>query len=156
MVFCAHLYDSVVPMVGVAVVITLAVAAQTVAKPYRTEFEDLNRFDLASLFVSSVTTLVAIMLAQEDFPEDVTRKLFTAVCVMVNLATFVTFAYYNLKFLAEYLKHKLTKLNEECDPDWGVFAVLVRFICCKVKHLIDCMKKKFASSDTSDGASTRS
>ena len=155
MVFCAHLYDSVVPMIGVSHVITLTIAAQIVVKPYRKEFEDLNKFDLVSMFVSSVTTLVAIMLAQEDFPEDVTRKLSTALCALVNLATFVVFAYFNLKFLAEYLKHKLIAQHEECDPDWGVFTVLVRFIGCKLKHAIDSVKARFASSDTSDAASTR-
>ena len=155
MVFCAHLYDSVVPMIGVSHVITLTIAAQTVVKPYRKEFEDLNKFDLVSMFVSLVTTLIAIMLAQEDFPEDVTRKLSTAVCVLLNLITFVTFAYCNLKFLTEYLKHKLMEQNEDCEPDWGVFTVLVRFISCELTHAIDSVKARFASSDTSDAASTR-
>ena len=155
MVFCAHLYDSVVPMTGVSLVMTLAIVAQIVVKPYRKEFEDLNKFELASMFVSLVTTHIGTMLRQEDFPENVTRELSTAACVLANLVTFVTFAYCNLKFLAEYLRHKLIEQNEECEPDWGVFKVLVRFIGCKVKHAIDGLKKRFASSDASDDASTR-
>ena len=155
MVFCAHLYDSVVPITGVAHVTTLAIAAQIVAKPYRKEFEDLDRFDLASMFVSLLTTLVAITLRQEDFSKDVTRELSTAACVLLNFITFVTFVYYNLKFLTEYLKRKLMEQNEECEPDWGVFTVLVRFISCELKHAIDSVKARFASSDTSDAASTR-
>ena len=150
MVFCAHLYDSVVPITGVAHVITLAIVVQTVAKPYRKEFEDLNRFDLASLFVSLVTTLIGITLKQEDFPEDVTRELSTVACVLVNLTTFVTFSYYNLKFLTEYLKHNLQEQNEDCEPDWGVFTVLARWIVCKVKHAIKDVKERFASSNTPD------
>ena len=156
MVFCAHRYDSVVPITGVAHVITLAIVAQIVAKPYRREFEDLNRFDLASLFVSLVTTLIGITFRQEDFPEDVTRELSTATCVLVNLATFITFAYYNLKFLTEYLKHKLIEQNEDCEPEWGVFTVLTRWTVCKVKHAIEDVKTRFASSNTPDDASTRS
>ena len=149
MVFCAHLYDSVVPITGVAHVITLAIGAQIVAKPYRKEFEELNRFEVASLIISLVTTLVAIMLKQEDFPEDITRKLSTAGCVLVNLAAFAFFAYHYLKFLAEYLKHKLIEQNDEqCEAVRGVFTVLVRYSSCKIKHSVDCIKKRFASSNT--------
>ena len=155
MVFCAHLFDSVVPITGVAHVITLAIVAQIVAKPYRKEFEDLNRFEVASLFISLVTTHVAITLRQEDCPEDVTRDLSTAACIVVNLATFVVFAYYNLKFLTEYLRRRLAEQSEDCDPDWGVFTVLVRFIGCEVKHAIDSTKERFMTTDASDDASMR-
>ena len=156
MVFCAHLYDSVVPMVGVALVITLAIVTQIVAKPYRKEFEDLNRFELASLFASLVTTLVAVMFVQDDFPEDITRELSTVACVLVNLTTFAVFTYVNLKFLTEYLKHKLTERNEACEPDWGMFMALVHFIGSEVKHAIKGVRMRFTSSDTPDDASTRS
>ena len=155
LVFCAHLFDSVVPITGVVHVITLAIVAQIVVKPYRKEFEDLNRFEVASLFISLVTTHVAITLRQEDCPEDVTRDLSTAACIVVNLATFVVFAYYNFKFLTEYLRHRLAEQSEDCDPDWGVFTVLVRFIGCEVKHAIDSAKDRFMTTDASDDASMR-
>ena len=154
MVFCAHLYDSVVPMIGVALVIMLATVAQIVAKPYRKRFEDLDRFDLASLFVSQATTLVAIMLKQQDFSDNSTRRLATAVCVVINLATFAAFVYYNMKFLAEYLMHELREQDEESESDQGVFAVLVLWIRCTFRQTIDQVKTKFNGLKISDQSST--
>ena len=154
MVFCAHLYDSVVPMVGVALVIMFAVVAQIVARPYRKRFEDLDRFDLASLFVSQATTLVAIMLKQQDFSEDVTRRLATAVCVLINLATFAVFVYYNMRFLAEYLKHNMGEENGESESNQGFFAVLVRWIRCNVRLTIDSVKTRYNGLKISDQDST--
>ena len=153
MVFCAHLYDSVVPITGVAHVITLAIVAQIVAKPYRKEFEDLDRFDLASMFVSLVTILMAITLKQEDFPDDVTRELSTAACVLLNLATFVVFSYYNLKFLTEYLKHRLSECDENHTSCFGVFGVLRRWIGYQIQHLINKPKSTpevFETAEQSD------
>ena len=145
MVFCALLYDSVVPITGVAHVITLAIAAQIVVKPYRKEFEDLNRFELVSLFVSLVTILVGITLGQEDFPEDVIRELSTAACVLLNLVTFVAFAYHILKFLVNYLRHSLLESGEDTASDASMFGVLMQWIVYKIK----CLTSK-ATSTTED------
>ena len=68
LVFCAHLFDSGVPITGVAYIIMLAILTHILAMPYREEFEDLNGMELASLFVSLATSLAAVMLKDESYP----------------------------------------------------------------------------------------
>ena len=134
LVFCAHLFDSTVPITGVAVVITLAVAAQILVLPYRRSFRDLNKIELASLVVSLLTTLAAIMLKDENYPEDYTRELLTVACVLLNFITFSVFVFYILKFTAEYCKQSLREKREYCAPDAGVFSILMQWTVYKIKH----------------------
>ena len=136
LVFCAHLFDSVVPITGVVHVITLAIVAQIVVKPYRKEFEDLNRFEVASLIISLVTTHVAIMLRQEDFPKDITRELSTAACVSLNIIIFFVFVFYLLKFAADYLRHRMLERGEDAALDAGMFRVFWQTIDYEIKRLI--------------------
>ena len=150
MVFCAHLYDSVVPMTGVALVITLAIVAQIVAKPHRTEFKDLNKFELTSMFVSLVTTLVAITLRQEDFPEDITRELSTAACVLLNLITFSVFAFQVLKFGADYVRYSLLECGEDAALDAGTFGVLRQYIGYEINNLISELRPTPADPETAE------
>ena len=134
LVFCAHLYDNVLPITGVAHFITLAIVAQILVMPYREGFQVLNRFELASLFVSLVTTLAASMLKDENYPEDYTRELLTAACVLLNLVTFSVFAFYILKFSAEYLKKDLRGKGQTCADDAGTIRIVVQWIGYEIKH----------------------
>ena len=134
LVFCAHLFDSTVPITGVTVLITLAIAAQILVLPYRRSFRDLNKIEVASLFVSLLTTQAAIMLKDENYPEDYTRELLTVACVLLNFITFSVFVFYILKFTAEYCKQSLREKGEYCAPDAGVFSILMQWTVYKIKH----------------------
>ena len=136
LVFCAHLFDSGVPITGVAYVITLAIVAQILAMPYREEFKDLNGMELASLFVSLATSLAAVMLKDEGYPENFTRELLTVACALLNVVAFCIFVFYILKFAAEYLKYKLRESDEHVASDAGMFGVLAHWISYEVKHLL--------------------
>ena len=150
LVFCAHLYDSVVPITGVAHVITLAIAAQIVVKPYRKEFKDLNRFEVASLIISQATTHVAIMLRQEDFPKDIVRELFTVACVLLSLITFFVFVFYLLKFAADYLRHGLIERGEDTVSNAGMFGVLRQWIGYEIKRLIPNLRSTPKDPETAE------
>ena len=104
LVFCAHLFDSVIPITGVALFITIAIVAQILTNPYRESFKNLNTFEVASLFVSLMTTLIAIMLKEDDFPEDYTREVATLVCLLTNLGALLFFSYWALKNWVVYAK----------------------------------------------------
>ena len=134
LVFCAHLYDNVLPITGVAHFLTLAILAQILVKPYREDFQILNRFELASLFVSLVTTQAASMLKDENYPENYTREVLTAVCVLLNLITFFAFAFYILKFAAEYLKKHLEAKGQYLASDAGTFRIVAQWIVYEIKH----------------------
>ena len=136
LVFCSRLFDSVLPITGVAHLITLAIVAQILVAPYREEFRILNGFELASLFVSLLTTLAASMLKEENYPEDYTRELLTVACLLLNLATFFVFVFYLLKFAAEYLRHRLLERGEDIALDAGMFRVLRQAIGYEIKRLI--------------------
>ena len=136
LVFCAHLFDSTLPITGVAHLITVAIVAQILVAPYREDFRILNGFELASLFVSQVTALAASMLKDENYPEDYTRELLTAACVLLNFITFSVFVFYLLKFAADYLRHRLEARGENPAPDSGTFGLLKQWIGYEIKHLI--------------------
>ena len=135
LVFCAHLFDSGLPITGVAYIIMLAIVAQILARPFREDFKDLNRMELASLFVSHATTLAASMLKDESYKENVTRELLTIACALLNVIVFCVFVFYILKFAAEYLRHVLREKGEYFAPDAGVFRILAHWIAYEVKHL---------------------
>ena len=135
-VFCAHLFDSGVPITGVAYIIMLAIVAQILAMPFREDFKDLNRMELASLFVSVATTLAASMLKDETYPENLTRELLTVACALLNVITFCVFVFYILKFAAEYLKHVLRERGHQLAPGAGMFRVLAHWISDKTGRLI--------------------
>ena len=135
-VFCAHLFDNSLPITGVAYIIMLAILAQIMAMPYREDFKDLNRMELASLFVSLATTLAASMLKDESYPENFTRELLTIACALLNIIAFCVFVFFILKFAAEFLKHRMRARGEHVSSDVGVFPVLAHWINYKVKHLI--------------------
>ena len=136
LVFSAHLFDSGVPIIGVAYTIMLAILAQSLAMPYREEFKDLNRMELASLTVSLATTLAASMLKDESYPESFTRALLTVACALLNVIVFCVFVFYILKFAAEYLRHALREKGEHYTSDAGMFRILAHWIIYEVKHLI--------------------
>ena len=136
LIFCSYLFDSVLPITGVAHLITAAIVAQILVMPYRQRFQDLNRFEVASLFVSQVTTLAASMLKDENYPEDYTRELLSVACVLLNLVTFSVFVFYLLKFAADYLRHRLEARGEYVEPGSGTFGLLKQWIGYEINRLI--------------------
>ena len=136
LVFCARLFDSALPITGVAYLIALAIVAQIMVMPYRYRFQDLNRFELASLFASQVTTMAASMLKDEDYPENYTRELLTVACVLLNLITFSVFVFHLLKFAADYLRHRLLERGEDTALDAGMFSILWQTIGYEINRLI--------------------
>ena len=147
LVFCAHLFDSVLPITGLAHFIILAIVAQIATAPYRRRFEDLNRFEVVSLFASLVTTLTAAMLKEEDFTDNTTRELLTAACVLLNLVVFIVFAYHILKFVVEYLKQILREGEDDADPDAGVFGVLPHWMSYEYNHLMNRFRRRRGQSE---------
>ena len=141
LVFCAHLFDSGLPITGVAYIIMLAILAHTLVMPYRDDFKDLNRMELTSLFVSLSTTLAAVMLKDESYPEDITRELLTVACALLNIIAFFVFVFFILKFAAEYLKYKLRERDEHVASDAGSFRVLAHWISYEVKHQIGKLRR---------------
>ena len=150
LVFCAHLFDSVLPITGVAYIIVLAILAQILAMPYRDDFRDLNAMELASLFVSLTTTLAASMLKDESYPEDFTRELLTVACALLNVVAFCVFVFYILKFAADFLKHKLREQGEHGVSDAHMFRVLAYWIGHKIKHLINKMCPRSEEPETAE------
>ena len=136
LVFCAHLFDSTLPITGVAHLITIAIVAQILVAPYREGFEVLNRIEVASLFVSLVTSLAASMLKDENYPENYTRELLTAACVLLNVITFTVFVFHLLEFAAQYLKRRLVARGEDIASGAGMFSVLRRWISYEIRRLI--------------------
>ena len=150
LVFCAHLFDSGVPITGVAYIIMLAILAQILAMPYREDFKDLNGMELASLYVSLSTTLAASMLKDEGYPEDFTRVLLTVACALLNVILFFVFVFYILRFAAEFMKHAMRERDERFASDAGMFRILTHWIGYKVKRLIGKLRPTPEEPKTSD------
>ena len=149
LVFCAHLFDRALSITGLAHLITLAIAAQILASPYRQRFRDLNSLEIGSLFVSLATTLSAIMLNEETYPEDDTRELLTVACVLLNLITFFVFVFHILKFAAEFFKIDLAEKGQNCPPDANMFRVLAQWICYEIKQRFAKLKTPPSESEGS-------
>ena len=128
--------NSVMPTTGIELLLTFAIVMQILAAPFREGFQDLNRFEVASLSVSLVTMQIAIALRDEDDMGKHTREVLTDTCLALNLITFFVFVVYMLKFAAEYVRHRLTERGENCAPEAGAFRVLVHWIRYEIKHLI--------------------
>ena len=150
LVFCAHLFDSALPIIGVAHLITVAIVAQILMMPYRQRFQDLNGFELTSLFVSLVTTLAASVLKDQNYPEDHTRELLTVTCVLLNLVTFFVFVFQLLKFTADYLRHSLLERGEGTASDAGMFGVLRQWIGYEIKRLKAKLRSTSEDLETAD------
>ena len=149
-VFCAHLFDSGLPITGVAYIIMLAILAQILAKPYREDFKDLNRMELASLFVSLSTTLAASMLKDESYPKNFTRVLLTVACALLNVILFFVFVFYIIRFAAKFLRYEMRERDERFAADAGMFCVLMHWIDYKVKHLIGKLRPTPEEPEISD------
>ena len=133
--FCANRFDSATPISGIAYVITFAIMAHIVAMPYRERFKELNRFEVAALFVSLMTTLAASMLKGEESPHNHFRQLVTALCVLLNLVALLLFLGYLLKFTSEYLKYGMIERREHSRHDGGAIGVLASWIGSRVRSL---------------------
>ena len=136
LVFCAHLFDSGLPITGAAYIIVFAILIHILAMPYREDFKDLNRMELASLFVSLATTLAASMLKDESYPENFTRELLTVACALLNVIAFSVFAFYILKFAAEFLRYKLIERGDHNASEAGMFRIVAIWIIFEVNRLI--------------------
>ena len=104
LVFCAHRFDSSLPIVGAAVFLTLAMGVQMVAMPYRQSFDVLNKIDLSSLFVSLLTTLLATMLKSGDSSDGWSGWTLSALCGLLNTVTLVVFLSFLVHYFADHLK----------------------------------------------------
>ena len=144
--FCANRFDSATPVSGIAYVITFAIVAHILAMPYRERFNELNKFEVAALFVSQMTTQAATMLKDEGFPHNYFRELLTVACVVLNIVTFFVLTSYLLKFTSEYLKHGLFERRVHLHSNAGVFGVFTCWIGFKVKSLVNKLRRNRTES----------
>ena len=114
LVFCSHRFDSLLPIIGAAVFLTLAMGLQMVAMPYRQSFDGLNRIDIFSLFASLLTTLLAAMLKSESLTVDAGRSAISLLCVLLNITTLVVLVSFLLGYVVDYVKLSLRERAEPC------------------------------------------
>eukprot|EP00210_Caulerpa_lentillifera_P006727 g6429.t1 len=87
----------------------LSLCLQTVCKPYRKEFRALNRYESASLFVSSVTLILGMFLDSERCSSTVKLSI-VLIIAFVNVSTFCILL---LAYLASGIDHMRAVLEEE-------------------------------------------
>ena len=151
LVFCAHRFNSHLPIVGLAAFISMAVGMQIMVMPYRQRFADLNSADSASLFVSLLTTLAASALRSEGFEEVWGRTLITVACVVLNALAFVVLLYSLLAHFVDYLKLRLLEAGRQIDLSAGVLHVIKVWLSDEIRQLF-C----FVGYDQPDDASNLS
>eukprot|EP00210_Caulerpa_lentillifera_P006697 g6399.t1 len=104
----------------------LSLCLQTVCTPYREEFSALNRYESASLFISSVTLILGQFLDSDRCSSNVKLSIvFFIVCL--NVTTFLVLL---ITYLASGVDHMKATLEEEGIqiPDdvqwWGVIKIV--------------------------------
>ena len=152
LVFCAHRFNSHLPIAGLAAFISMALGMQIVVMPYRQRFNDLNSTDSASLFVSLLTTLAASALRSEGFEDEVWgRTAITVACVVLNALAFVVLSYSLLAHFVDYLKLRLSEEGRQIDLGAGVVHVIKVWLSGELQQLL-C----FVGLDKPDDASSLS
>ena len=124
LVFCSHRFDSLLPIVGAAVFLTLAMGVQMVVMPYRQSFDELNRIDIVSLFVSLLTTLLAIMLKSESLTLEAGRLAISLLCVLINITTLIVLVSSLFVYFVAYVKLSLRKSGAIVDSNASTLHVL--------------------------------
>ena len=139
LVFCSHRFDSSLPISGAAVFLTLAMGAQIVAMPYRQSFDELNRTDIFSLFVSLLTTLLAAMLKSESLTVDVGRLAISVLCVLLNIISLVIFVSFLFSYFVAYVRLSLRATEIIVDSDARTLYVLRIWLHFKIRSVAEFM-----------------
>ena len=127
LVFCAHRFDSVLPIIGSAVFLTLALGVQMVAMPYRQRSDVLNKIELSSLFASLLTLLLATMLKSGDSAEGRSGWTLSALCGLLNIGTLIVFLSFLMHYFVDHLRvvmrERGTRVNVEGVGDLRVLKI---------------------------------
>ena len=124
LVFCSHRFDSVLPITGAAIFLALAMGGQMVVTPYRQSFDELNRIDIVSLFVSLLTTLLAIMLKSESLTLEAGRLAISLLCVLINITTLIVLVSFLFVYFVAYVKLSLRESGTIVDSNASTLHVL--------------------------------
>ena len=140
LMFCAQRFDSQLAIVGSTAVITLAIAGLIAAMPYRRKFDELNRIELGSLFVSLLTTLTAVSLKSQSFTDDLGRMIITVMCGVLNVIAFIVFVCFLFVYFIDYLKLELAEEGKPFESDTTSLRVLSVWIRHKRDSIIRCLE----------------
>ena len=135
LVFCSHRFDSVLPIFGAAVFLTLAVSVQIVAMPYRQSFDDLNKIDTFSLFVSLLTTLLAAMMKSESPTIDAGRSAISFLFVFLNITALAVLLSFLFRYSVAYVRLSLRESGTRVDSDATALHVLGIWLSCMTRNL---------------------
>ena len=161
LIFCAHRYESVTFVVITGIFIAVAMGAHALVMPYRPEFRVLNKFELSSLFVSLLTTLITAMLKSEENPNDHWRDTASIGCMMLNGITLFCFGYFVARYTIRYIKLDLESDGVRICSNAGVCRILSHWICHEIELLLSnaglrqtvCPTSVPTTTKTSSGAS---
>ena len=137
LVFCSHRFDSLLPIIGAAVFLTLAMAGQMVVMPYRQSFDELNRIDIFSLFTSLLTTLLAAMLKSESLTVDAGRLAISVLCVLINITTLIVIVSFLFGYFVAYVKLSLGESGTILDSNASTLHVLRVWLLSQIQSLAD-------------------
>ena len=135
LVFCSHRFDSSLPIVGAAVFLTLVVSVQIVALPYRDSFDELNKIDIFSLFVSLLTTLLAAMMRSESLAIDAGRLAISILCVIVNITTLIVFISFLFGYFIAYVRLSLRENGTTVDSNASRLHILKIWLFSNIQSL---------------------
>ena len=136
LIFCAHRYESVTYVIITGIFIAVAMGAHALVMPYRQEFCVLNKFELLSLFISLLTTLITAMLKSEENPNDHWRDVASIGCMMLNGITLFVFGYFVVRYTIRYIKLDLKSDGVRICNNAGVCRILSHWICHEIKLLL--------------------
>ena len=147
--FCAQRFDSVLPITGAAVFLTLTMGAQIVVMPYRQNFDALNWSDIFSLFISLLTTLFATMLKNQSLTVDGGRLAISVLCVLINITAFTVFVCYLFKYFVDYIKLSLRDSVTVLDSDTRTLHVLKIWLLSTLQKVTCFMGRSKFDDDSS-------
>ena len=137
LVFCSHRFDSSLPIIGAALFLALAMGAQTVAMPYQQSFDELNRIDIFSLFVSLLTTLLATTLKSESLTIDAGRLAISVLCVFLNITTLTVLLSFLFCYFVAYVRLSLSESETIVDSDARTLHVLRIWLLFKIRSVAE-------------------
>ena len=103
-------------------VLVLALYFQTVFRPYRSEFDVLNKIEGLSLLVSLVTFVSSLFFNDDNVPTKV-RTSITVGVLLCNLALFLFFCTSLILFFANRMEYNIQVAGVEYNPDGGISHV---------------------------------
>ena len=140
LMFCAQRFDSQLAIVGSTALIALVIVGHIAAKPYRKRFDELNRIELGSLFVSLLTTLTAASLKSQSFTDDLGRLIISVMCGMLNIIAFVVFVCFLFVYFIDYLKLEMAEEGKPFESNTTSLRVLALWIRHKRDSIIQCLE----------------